>query len=67
MTKEKVPDHLPLCPFCERDLKEENRTKDGWNCACGEHIPKGMQVPPRIEQATPCHGRSPKKADDYRE
>jgi len=54
--KAKEPsDHVPLCPLCEGELCKEQKTKGGWNCKCGEFVPRGCQIPPRIEDATGCN------------
>ena len=31
-----------LCPFCDKELKEENKIEGGWECPCGEFVPEGM-------------------------
>jgi ribosomal protein L37AE/L43A len=59
MSGEEVQDHLPSCPICSTALEEGHRTEGGWECGkCGEFVPKGLEIPPRIEEAPPCHGRA---------
>ena len=53
---EEPADHVPLCPICQGELHEEHKTKGGWNCACGEYVPKGCHIPPRLEKSTGCGG-----------
>jgi hypothetical protein len=36
--------YIPLCPVCGKELKE--LTEKGYHCACGEDIPKGMEIIP---------------------
>ena len=52
---EEPADHVPLCPLCEGELCEDQKTRDGWNCACGEYVPKGCHIPPRLENPTGCN------------
>jgi hypothetical protein len=35
-----------LCPACGGVLSEEQRTKDGWNCKCGEFVPESLAINP---------------------
>jgi len=35
-----------ICPVCGAVLTDEERTEDGWNCKCGEFIPRGLAVNP---------------------
>ena len=52
----KIPeDHDTLCPICEGALSDEQKTKSGWNCACGEFVPKGCHIPPRVESGCGCN------------
>jgi hypothetical protein len=37
---------LPLCPVCGRELGPEHLKKDGYECACGESIPRGLALEP---------------------
>ncbi|HEX9861395.1 MAG TPA: hypothetical protein VGB23_09335 [Nitrospirota bacterium] len=32
------------CPFCEAELKYEDKKGEGWQCACGEFVPDGLAV-----------------------
>lgn len=42
---------VPLCPICIRELEATSLTDGGWNCRCGEFIPEGLQVSPRVQPA----------------
>ncbi len=35
-----------MCPICGALLTTEERTEDGWNCKCGEFIPRSLAVNP---------------------
>ncbi len=35
-----------ICPACGALLTTQGRTEDGWNCKCGDFIPKNMAVNP---------------------
>lgn len=35
-----------LCPACGNSLTGEERTENGWNCRCGDFIPKGLEINP---------------------
>ncbi|TAL27161.1 MAG: hypothetical protein EPN94_01925 [Nitrospirae bacterium] len=44
---ETLDDIIPLCPVCGRELdKKQVAPKGGWNCRCGEFIPKNLAVNP---------------------
>lgn len=50
-------EHMPpLCPVCGRELDKAGiNIQGGWDCRCGEFIPKGLAIDP-FEGCT--HGRS---------
>ncbi len=60
---EEPADHLPLCPICQGELRKEQKTKGGWNCACGEYVPKGCHIPPRLEDPPSCSGQAGTEKD----
>ena len=35
---------VPLCPVCGKELHDEK--EEGYTCACGEFIPRGMEIIP---------------------
>ncbi len=35
-----------ICPACGALLSDQERTEDGWNCKCGDFIPKSMAINP---------------------
>lgn len=35
-----------LCPACGSELKEGDKVEGGWNCKCGEFIPKEIAINP---------------------
>ncbi|MBI4685433.1 MAG: hypothetical protein HY755_09570 [Nitrospirae bacterium] len=38
---------LPLCPVCGRELEMDKiNDKNGWDCKCGEFIPKQLVINP---------------------
>ncbi|MCX5717222.1 MAG: hypothetical protein NTW44_02710 [Nitrospirae bacterium] len=37
---------LPLCPVCGRELDKAKAAGGGWNCKCGEFIPKRLVINP---------------------
>ncbi len=46
-TSEKIEDILPLCPVCGRELDPAGiNAKGGWDCKCGEFIPKSLIINP---------------------
>jgi len=44
----------PLCPLCGRELESKDYTDGGWDCRCGEFVPKKLVINP-FEGCT--HGR----------
>ncbi len=46
-TSEQTEEPATLCPLCGRELeKDEINAKGGWDCKCGEFIPKSLAVNP---------------------
>ncbi|MEJ2182996.1 MAG: hypothetical protein P8Y66_05695 [Nitrospirota bacterium] len=43
------------CPICGRELDEEQRTAEGWECRCGEFIPASLALD---SQEGCTHGRN---------
>jgi len=37
-----------LCPICGRELQDSSFSNGVWLCTCGETIPEGLQVSPRM-------------------
>jgi len=37
-----------LCPLCGRDLEDLDVSRNLWICRCGEVIPDGLEVSPRM-------------------
>jgi len=36
--------NMLICPFCDRELKTDERGEKGWDCACGEFVPTNVAV-----------------------
>lgn len=42
-----IEEVLPLCPVCGRELdKAKAADRSGWNCKCGEFVPKRLAINP---------------------
>ena len=37
-----------LCPLCGRELEASSFSGTSWLCRCGEIIPEGLEVRPRL-------------------
>jgi hypothetical protein len=35
---------MARCPFCNNPLPDSGKIQGGWNCECGEWIPKGFEI-----------------------
>jgi hypothetical protein len=47
--EENITERDPLkgimhCPVCGRELEEASGTEEGWDCRCGEFIPRSLSI-----------------------
>ncbi len=48
IAKTSNPEDQALCPICGRDLEDLDVSQNAWICRCGEVIPDGLEVSPRM-------------------